>query len=135
MKKYSVFCLFCLLAFFPAAIVHAQWGGFTGPGGFGGEGGAFTPYTGPSMTLTVAQASNLPNKAPVILTGVIVQHLGNDRYLFRDDSGEMPIKIKWDRWRGVSVGPSDQVEISGQIKRDKKNWTWYYTDIKFIRKK
>jgi uncharacterized protein YdeI (BOF family) len=46
----------------------------------------------------------------------------------------MIIKIKRDRWWGVSAGATDQVEISGELKRDKKNWMAFFIDVKYIRK-
>jgi uncharacterized protein (TIGR00156 family) len=55
--------------------------------------------------------------------------------LFRDASGtEIAIKIKRDRWWGLSVGAADQVEIAGELKRDKRNWMMIHVDVKQIRR-
>jgi len=82
---------------------------------------------------TVAQASvTLPDKARVILRGNIIGQFTHDRYIFRDATGEIAIKIKQDRWRGLTVGTENVVEIFGDFKRDKKNWQLVYVDVKQI---
>jgi uncharacterized protein (TIGR00156 family) len=56
----------------------------------------------------------------VVLTGNIVYSLPqpND-YTFRDSSGEITIDIGPKEWRGLSVGESDRVEISGEVKKER----------------
>ena len=136
MKKYTIFGICCLMLLFIVTTVHAQQGGFTGPMGFTGQQVAFVGqhgFWGPTMSITVAQvAQTFPNKATAVLRGNIVQHLGSDRYLFRDTTGEIIIKIKHDRWWGLTVGPNDLVEIGGELKREKNGWIKYF-DGKSIR--
>ena len=140
MKKQRVFVICCLVLLFPAAMVHAQFtghhGGFTGPQAFGHQPATFAGqqgFWGPSVPVTVSQVvMTFPNKAPALLTGNIVQQISNDRYLFRDSSGDIVIKIKRDRWWGLSVGPNDFVEIGGELKREKNGWIKYF-DAKVIR--
>ena len=126
----------CLITLFTAAAACAQ-GGFTGPQqtGFTGQGqqqGFVGP--GPSSGIIMAQAIQaLPHKTAAVLRGNIVQHLGSDRYLFRDSSGDLVIKIKHDRWWGLSVSPSDLVAIGGELKRDKRTLLVNYFDAKSIR--
>ena len=135
MKKYTV--LFIGFMLFSRAAFAQQ--GFTGPQaatgqttGFTGQQG-FHGYTGVSTPVTVSQVvQTFPNKAHAILKGNIVQHLGGDRYLFRDSSGDIVMKIKHDRWWGLSVSPSDLVEIGGELKREKNGWVKYF-DGKSIR--
>ena len=134
MKKYTVLFISFLLVF-PATAVFAQQG-FTGPQAFTGQQAAFagqTGFIGPAMNVTVAQVvQTYPNKALAVLKGNIVQQLGGDRYLFRDSSGDVMIKIKHDRWWGLSVGPTDLIEIGGELKREKNGWIKYF-DGKSIR--
>jgi len=144
MKKYTVVGVCCLMLLLMTTAVHAQQGGFTGPMGFTGQqqaGFVGQPagfagqhgFWGPTMSITVAQvAQTFPNKAPAVLRGQIVQHLGSDRYLFRDSTGDIIIKIKHNRWWGLSVGPNDLVEIGGELKREKNGWIKYF-DGKTIR--
>jgi uncharacterized protein (TIGR00156 family) len=131
----------CLLVSFSAATLYAQQG-FTGPAqtGFTGQAaGQFTTvgmqgFTGPVAAVTVAQVQTFTNKVPAVLQGNIVAHLGGDRYLFRDSSGEIIIKIKHDRWWGLTVGVSDLVQLGGELKRDKKTGWINYFDAKSIRR-
>jgi len=71
--------------------------------------------------ITLNEAKNLPHDSWVVLTGNIVLSLPqpND-YTFRDSSGEITIDIGPKEWRGLSVGVSDTVEISGEVKRERR---------------
>lgn len=93
-------------------------------------------YTGPSHIVTVAQAQSFMDKTPVILRGNIVQAFGGDRYIFRDSSGDMVIKIgnKVWQWLGYSVSESDHIEIGGDLKRDKRDWRIIHVNVKNLRK-
>jgi len=70
--------------------------------------------------VTINDAQNLPHDSWVVLTGNIVFSLPkpND-YTFRDSTGEITIDIGPKEWRGLSVGVSDRVEISGEVKRER----------------
>ncbi|MDR2718132.1 MAG: NirD/YgiW/YdeI family stress tolerance protein [Treponema sp.] len=66
---------------------------------------------------TIDDTRNLPNDSWVVLTGNIVYSLPSRHdYTFRDSSGEITIDIGSKEWRGLSVGVSDKVEISGEVK-------------------
>ena len=137
MKKCVIIFVVLLAVIFGTSTVYAQHGGFTGPQAFGqfqaGLTGNFG-FMGPSMPITVANVvQTFPNKATAILRGYIVQQISNDRYLFRDSTGEMIIKIKNDRWWGLTVGPNDLIEIGGEVKRDKRSFMLDYFDAKNIR--
>jgi len=71
-------------------------------------------------SVTINEARNLPHDSWVVLTGNIVFSLPqpND-YTFRDASGEITIDIGPKEWRGLSVGVSDRVEISGEVKKER----------------
>jgi len=122
MKKYAAFFVCCLVLFFSAATVFAQVG-FIGPQGATGQPGVPGQYgfTGPVQTVTVAQAQTFNHKAPVIVRGTIVHAIGGDKYLFRDSSGEIVLKISPREWMffGSTIGPSDTIEISGELHRKK----------------
>jgi len=136
MKKYTLFLVCCLASLIAAVTVSAQ--GFTGPvanpppppgapglnpppvEGIPGRYG----FTGPVRTVTVEQAKTYANKTPVIVTGNIVQAIGGDLYIFRDSSGDITLRIGPREWfaLGSNIGPSDRIEISGELHRDKKDW-------------
>jgi len=115
MKKCMLFFVCCLVSFVTAETVFAQVG-FTGQ-----EANNTNTVMGqPVMTnqpITVSGARNLPHDSWVMLTGNIVNALpGGKHYTFRDSSGEIPVEIGMKQWRGLSVGVSDRVEIYGEVK-------------------
>ncbi|MDR2952537.1 MAG: NirD/YgiW/YdeI family stress tolerance protein [Treponema sp.] len=153
MKKYTLFFACCLITLFTAITISAQgfgpginpppppggpagqFGyGFTGPGqtGFTGQYG----YTGPVQTSTVAQARALGHHAPVIVTGNIVQAIGGDLYIFRDSSGDINLRIGPREWMyfGSTIGPSDTIEISGEIHWPRHSWNVPELHARFMRK-
>ena len=99
MKKF-LFGLF----FFLSAAAFAQ-GGFVGP--------SATPEA-----KSVAEAKGLPDDARVTLQGNILRGLGDEKYLFRDKTGEIVVEIDDEIGRGQTVEPKDAVEIRGEIDRD-----------------
>jgi uncharacterized protein (TIGR00156 family) len=67
--------------------------------------------------VTVNEARNLSHDSWVVLTGNIVYSLPPPHdYTFSDSSGEITIDIGPKEWRGLSVGETDRVEISGEVK-------------------
>lgn len=92
-------------------------GGFTGPG--------------PAL-VTVLQALDLQDNTHVTLQGNIVQRLGNDTYLFKDNTGAIHVEIEDDNWKGQNIGPDDLVELSGKIDKNRNSTEM---DVKRIIKK
>ena len=70
--------------------------------------------------ISVDEARMLPNDSWVTLNGNIVNALpGGRHYTFLDSeigSGEIMVEIDQRVWRGAYVGPSDRVEISGEVR-------------------
>ena len=104
MKKIKVLLSAVLLAMVVFAVNAQQGGGFRGPG--------------PDV-ITVAEARTLRDDTPVILRGYIERFLGNNRYLFTDDTGSITIEIERRVWGMLSVDENDLVEIIGEIDRDR----------------
>ncbi|MDR1395644.1 MAG: YgiW/YdeI family stress tolerance OB fold protein [Deltaproteobacteria bacterium] len=101
----------------------AQSGGFQG-GPVGQNNGGFS---GPGLEQsTVEQALTLRDDAYVILRGNIIRHLGKDKYLFRDSTGEINVDIDRDKWNGQNVTPENTVEIQGEIDKD---WNSIEVDV------
>jgi uncharacterized protein (TIGR00156 family) len=76
-------------------------------------------YTGPGLeSITVAAAKNLRDNSPVVLRGRIERSLGDEKYLFSDDSGTITVEIDDRLWVGLSVNQNDTVEISGEVDKD-----------------
>jgi len=111
MKRSLFFCIGGLLLLFSARLVYAQ--GFTGPGSDSTQGQAVMI----GQLITVSEAKSLPHDSWVMLTGNIVNSLpGGNHYTLRDASGEIAVDIGPKEWRGLSVGVSDGVEIYGEVK-------------------
>ncbi|MDR2302369.1 MAG: YgiW/YdeI family stress tolerance OB fold protein [Deltaproteobacteria bacterium] len=128
MMKYVLpILIFGLLALSPQLSL-AQDGGFQGstvakPGG---------GFTGPGLeVVTVGEALRQGDDTPVILKGQIVRHLGKDRYLFRDATGEITVDIDDDKWNGLNITPNDTIEIRGEVDKD---WTSIEIDVDSVAK-
>lgn len=93
-----------------SSVAFAQ---FTGPASTAG-------YKGPSAegangAITVEQAISARDDSKVTLEGSIVKHLGGEKYLFKDATGEIEIELDHDDWNGLQVGPDDTVIIYGEV--------------------
>jgi uncharacterized protein (TIGR00156 family) len=81
--------------------------------------GAQEGYSGPGAeAVTVAAAKELRDDTPVILRGKIERFLGDERYLFSDETGSVVVEIDDRLWRGISADQNDTVEITGTVDRD-----------------
>lgn len=111
--------------------VLAQQGGYTGPTTTATKHGG--GYTGPKSTgvMTVAQAKQMRDDSKVTLRGTIVKQLGDEKYLFKDSTGEITIEIDDDDWNGLAVGANDQIEIYGEVDKD---WNSVEIDVDSVRK-
>ncbi|MDR3362052.1 MAG: YgiW/YdeI family stress tolerance OB fold protein [Desulfovibrio sp.] len=96
------------------SVAASQGGGFHGDPSVTGGG-----FSGPGIApITVQQAMTLRDDSYAILRGNITQHLGKDKYLFKDTTGHIHAEIDQDKWGGKTVTPQDTVEISGEIDKD-----------------
>lgn len=87
-------------------------------------------FVDPTMTvITVAQAEKMKDDSRVILRGQIEKRIKGDNYLFRDSTGSIKIDIDDDKWNGVSVGPNDTIEITGEVD---KGWSETEIDVKRV---
>lgn len=83
--------------------------------------------------ITVEQAKNSKDDTFVVLQGYIDKSLGGEKYLFRDTTGTIKLKIDDDKFRGLVVYPDDFVQVSGEV--DKNWWSETKVDVKDISKK
>jgi uncharacterized protein (TIGR00156 family) len=115
MKKKHLLCLFVLSVAVGLA-ANAQQGGYRGPG---------------VAAITVAEAKNLRDDSPVVLQGKIERFLGDEKYLFSDDSGNITVEVDDKIWGGLSIDQNDVVEITGEVDRDRRG---VEIEVKTIRK-
>lgn len=136
MNKLGVFImnktlLIAILLTLGSSVVLAEQGGYVGPSSntTSQQGG----FTGPKSTgaVTVVQAKQMRDDSKVVLRGTIVKQLGHEKYLFKDNTGEITIEIDDDDWHGLTIGPNDQVEIFGEVDKD---WNSVEIDVDSVRK-
>ncbi len=81
-------------------------------------------FTGPSVVIgisTIKEAINagmFSDDTPVTLTGHITHSLGGELYQFKDNTGEIAIKIDHDKWFGLQVTPETKITIQGEIDKE-----------------
>ena len=68
----------------------------------------------------MAEALKAWDDTPVTLTGHIVQRLphDDDKYLFRDATGEIMVDIDHELFMGRTVTPETKIRISGEVDKD-----------------
>ena len=110
-----LFVLLLAVAFATPTIAVA---GFEGPnaaqrGGFQG------PTTGVEAD-TVVKAKKSWDDAHVVLTGNIVQRVAgsDDKYVFRDATGDIIVEIDFDLFVGRTITPENRVRLFGKMDKD-----------------
>ena len=105
-KLYSLFAAMFLISALFAGQALAEEGGFVGPS--------------PNVN-QVSGLSALDDGADVVLIGMVVKHLGDDYYTFKDKSGEVRVEIS--DWDDQNVSPTNVVELHGEVDKDAKPLT------------
>ncbi|MCR5507004.1 MAG: NirD/YgiW/YdeI family stress tolerance protein [bacterium] len=81
--------------------------------------GGFKEIKEPEMEsfeiVSVEKAKNSKDDTYVVLQGYIDRSLGDEKYLFRDETGTIKIEIEDKKFRGLTVYPDDFVQISGEV--------------------
>ncbi|OAT29356.1 YgiW family protein [Proteus myxofaciens ATCC 19692] len=87
-------------------------------------------FKGPSISeTTVIKAKDLSDDTWVVLTGKITKKIGDELYVFEDNTGGINVDIDNKRWKGQTVTPENTVRIEGKID---KEWTSTEIDVKQI---
>ena len=68
--------------------------------------------------ITVAEARELEDDAKVVLEGFIIEDMGGEMYLFRDDIGDIHLEIDEHAWKKREMDPDQMVRVYGEIDRD-----------------
>ena len=109
--------------FFVALAVGSVAALATGPASQGG-------YSGPGpAVMSVQDVLTMRDNAPVVMRGHIVQHLGKDKYLFRDASGTIRVDIGSDRWPTQAINPNNLIELHGDVDKD---WNSVEVEVKRV---
>ncbi len=105
-----------VLTMLSTAVAYAD---FQGPNSYpAGQG-----FQGPSMSVSnkvvaVKDVKNMYDDQIAIVRGHIVSRISDDKYLFKDASGEMIVEIDYKYWSGVQATDKDVVELKGKVDRD-----------------
>lgn len=80
----------------------------------------FQDTSSPQLKISkVLQAKKAPDNSHIVLRGYIVKKVGEEKYLFKDASGQIYIEVDDDVWQGLKVFPKEKITIYGKI--DKEN--------------
>ncbi len=111
---------------FMAHADNSSASGFNGPsstrGGFSGPG---------PQIMTIKEASQQADDTWVTLKGNIIHHGGDEKYTFRDASGQGIVEIEDDAWAGQHIVPTDTVELITKVDKD---WGHVELEVENIRK-
>ena len=81
--------------------------------------GGFVGPRAPSMApITIKQALSMKDDSIVVLTGKIVNSLGDEKYTFQDSTGQITIEIDDEDWHGIKVTPENTLEIVGELDKE-----------------
>ena len=53
-----------------------------------------------------------------VVRGNITKRLSEDKYLFKDNTGELVVEIDYKYWAGLQVDENDVLELTGKVDRD-----------------
>ena len=110
-----------LLTFVMLAVLAVPaYAAFEGPNSGGQSMGGFQGPTGGVQADTVKKAQSSWDDAPVVLTGNIVERLAgsDDKYLFKDATGQIIVDINHEIFAGRTVTPQTKVRLSGKVDKD-----------------
>lgn len=99
MKRYLLMPLFAIAFGAPASDALA---GYTGPGAT-------------AVATTVAQVRQQRDDHAVLLLGHLVAKIGDERYRFRDATGEIEVEIDDEDMPHQPVGATTTVELLGKV--------------------
>ena len=113
MKKIFVILSVMALA---AGFLFAQ--GFDDSTDAFGQGQGFIDDGSYSDVLPIKNVLKMRDDATATIRGKIVKRLSDDKYLFKDATGQIIVEIDYEDWCGVTASPKDTLELSGEVDRD-----------------
>lgn len=80
----------------------------------------------------VADASNMPEDTIIYIQGTLTQNLGNEMYIFTDDSGNITVEIDDDLMKGQSFTPNMAVIITASIDKEGNVTSLDAEEVEFV---
>lgn len=81
-------------------------------------------YVGPASAkakpaLSVAEVLKKPvDNQAVLLSGVLMKKVGNEKYLFSDGTGEIRVEIENEVFPAQTIDGKTKVELKGEVEKD-----------------
>ena len=126
MKK--TLCILSIIAF----AAGAAFADFNGPVGYpsnqGFQGGMANYSVSP-----IKDVLNMYEDQITIVRGNIVSRISDDKYLFKDKTGEMVVEIDYKYWAGLQVNEKDVLELTGKVDRDYNSVTLDVIAVKKVK--
>lgn len=105
-KKLCALTLVMFTSISFAAITPIQQGGFKGPSSV--------------PKLTVLQVQDAQDETLISITGHIISTQGDEKYLFKDETGEIQVEIDNNLFQGQAVTPETLITIIGEVDKEWK---------------
>lgn len=80
----------------------------------------------------ISDVKAMPDDTEVVIQGVIVQNLGDENYLVKDDSGTVTIEIDEDLVQGNTITPEAEVLITATVDQDDNVTSLDAEEIQFM---
>ena len=96
---------------------------------------AMAANTAKTTTKPVSKISDvkaMPDDTEVVIQGVIVQSLGDENYLVKDDSGTVNIEIDEDLVQGNTITPEAEVLITATVDQDDNVTSLEAEEVQFM---
>ena len=80
----------------------------------------------------ISDVKAMPDDTEVVIQGVIVQNLGDENYLVKDDSGTVTIEIDEDLVQGNTITPEAEVLITATVDQEDNVTSLEAEEIQFM---
>ncbi len=107
-------------------------GAFAGPGNMAKMDNNNMNNNNMTTVMTVEEVRGLSDDSPVVIRGYLLRQNGENSYVFQDNTGTINLEIDEEDWNGLTVSPSDMVEIWGEV--DKNGMSVMEVDVSAIKK-
>ncbi len=87
---------------------------------------AFAGFDGPGATSRVEPVKSVKemgDDTKVTMEGYLIKQIGEEHYIFKDNTGEIEVEIDDEDFRGAKVTPKTKVRIVGEVDKDWKSIT------------
>ena len=91
---------------------------FSGPSAYPAGQGGFNSGSVSYSVSPIKDVMGMYDDQIAVVQGNITKRISDDKYLFRDKSGEIVVEIDYKYWAGLQVDEKDTLELTGKVDRD-----------------